>query len=132
MIRLQRVARSVSLAAVLVVAGAAYAVPTRPTVAGPDAAAVTIGRVAVQLGVKVSDRVDEEFSLGVSFTGSLEDTLKIQAFGIKDMHPGARVTAARIGPDRVYVEADEIDPPHRSSVRLRMDPDGTLIKPPKV
>lgn len=126
MIRLQRVARSVSLFAILVLAVAAFAAPN------PVPAPVTIGRVAVQLGVKVSDRVEDEFTLGTSFTGSLEDTLKIQSFGIKGMHPGARVTVARVAPDRVYIEADELDPPNRSSIRIRMEPDGTLVRPPKV
>lgn len=132
MIRLQRVVRSVSLLAVLVGAGAAFAAPTSdPAPMTAAGMAVTIGQIAEQLGVKVPSRADEEFVLGISFTGSLEDTLKFEEY-IKGMHVGARVTVARIAPDRVYVEADELDPPQRKSVRLRLNADGTLVKPPKV
>lgn len=93
--------------------------------------AVTIGQIATQLGVKVPSRAEEDFTLGTSFTGSLEDTLKFEEY-ITGMHVGARVTVARIAPDRVYIEADEIDPPQKKSLRVRMNPDGTLVKPPKV
>ena len=132
MIRLQRVVRSVSLLAVLVGAVAAFAAPT-PGPVPPDSATmvVTIGQIAAQLGVRVPNRAEEEFQIGVSFTGSLEDTLKFEEY-IKGMHAGARVTVARVGPDRVYIEADEIDPPQRKNIRVRMNADGTLVKPPKV
>lgn len=131
MIRLQRVVRSVSLLGVLVGAVAAFAAPVPDRAPAPADLAVTIGQIAEQLGVKVPNRADEEFALGISFTGSLEDTLKFEEY-VKGMHVGARVTVARIAPDRVYVEADELDPPQRKSIRLRLNADGTLVKPPKV
>jgi hypothetical protein len=70
--------------------------------------------------------------VGVQFTGSLVDPQKLAAFGITGMHPGARVVAARIAADRVYVEADELDPPSRASVRVSLDKDGNLVQPPRV
>lgn len=134
MIRLQRVVRLVSVLTVVVAAGAAFAAPFSGGRATnqPGSGVATIGSVAAQLGVKVADRADEEFTLGVQFTGSLEEPGKLAAFGIKGMHTGARVVAARISVDRVHVEADELDPPSRASVRLRMDSDGNLVRPPTV
>jgi len=130
--RLARFARSASLLAVLGVTGAWLPTPysgrnaNRPASLDP-----TIGSVAAQLGVKVSQRADEEFSLGVQFSGSLEDTLKLATFGVKGFPVGARVTAARIAPDRVHIEADDLDPPRRETVRVRIDANGKLLTPTK-
>ena len=134
MIRLRSLARGVSLFAVLVSAGAAFSAPFPVTRAASDAGpvVVTIGSVAEQLGVKVSSRADNEFGIGVQFTGSLEDPRKLEAVGIKGMNAGARVTAARLSQDRVHVEADELNPPNRVVMRLRLDPDGKLTQAPKV
>jgi hypothetical protein len=42
------------------------------------------------------------------------------------------VTVARIAPDRVHIEADELLPVrHTEVVRVRIDADGRLIKPAK-
>jgi hypothetical protein len=89
--------------------------------------------VAAQLGVKVAAvRADEEFTLGVQFTGSLEEPLKLSAMGVTGFGIGARVTVARIAQDRVHIEADELLPVRRTEVvRVRIDADGRLIKPDK-
>ena len=91
----------------------------------------TIGSVAAQLGVKIIDRATEEFALGVQFSGSLEDTLKLPQFGLKGFHLGSRVTVARIAQDRVHIEADELDPPRSVYVRVRIDATGKIVAPAK-
>ena len=91
----------------------------------------TIGNVAAQLGVKIIERSTEEFALGVQFSGSLEDTLKLPQFGLKGFHLGSRVTVARIAQDRVHIEADELDPPRSVYVRVRIDATGKIAVPAK-
>lgn len=119
----------ITLLAALVATAAAFTAPA-PAPSSTDLA--TIGSIANQLGVKVSGRQEEEFSVGVQFTGNLVDPAKLEAFGIRGMNEGARVVAARIAPDRVFVEADELDPPKRASARLPIGSDGKLARPPKV
>jgi hypothetical protein len=42
------------------------------------------------------------------------------------------VTVARIAPDRVHIEADEMLPvEHTEKVRVRIDAEGRLLKPAK-
>jgi len=131
--RLERFARGAALLAVLGVASAAVTAPyvgrseNRPAFIVP-----TIGSVAAQVGVKVTaDRLDEEFTVGVQFSGHLEDVFKLSTYGLSDFRVGARVTVARIAPDRVHIDADELEPPRRQYVRVRIDADGKLIKPAK-
>ena len=124
---LRRAARRIALLAAVTVASVAFAPP-----ADPHPAIATVGSVAEQLGVKVNSRADDEFTVGTQFTGNLVDAGKLASWGIKGMHPGARVVAARIAPDRVYVEADELDPPARASVRLPLDASGNIVRPPRV
>ena len=90
---------------------------------------VTVEGIANQLGVRLSTGGNDEFALGRSFTGVLSDPQKLATLGIKNMHVGARVTAMRIATDKVYVEADELEPPSRASVKLMLDADGALVPP---
>lgn len=81
-----------------------------------------------QLGVKMPPRDDDEFGLGVSISGTLESPEKLARFGITGVHQGARVTIMRIAPDKVRVEADELDPtPARAAATLRLSASGTLL-----
>lgn len=128
--KLEGFARRVTLFAVLGVAGAAFIAPS----AGLSASRLaplnpTIANVAAQLGVKINDRGTEEFAMGVQFSGSLEDTLKLPRFGLKGFHLGSRVTVARIAQDRVHIEADELDPPRSVYVRVRIDATGKIVAP---
>ena len=133
MIRPSRVASVLSLVAVLATATMSFASASTDTTSTVTRhpVAVTIGSVATQLGVKVVVGNESEFVVGASFTGTLSDPEKLATFGIKGMHVGARVTAVRMAPDRVYVEADELEPPSRASAKLHLDADGNLIQPPK-
>jgi hypothetical protein len=93
---------------------------------------VAIADVASQLGVKVSPQQTDELRLGGSVTGSLTDPKKLAALGIGSMHNGARVTFALIAPDKVRVEADEMEPVEaRGAVTLRIDAKGVLSQIPK-
>jgi hypothetical protein len=133
MLRVRRAASRLLLLGIIVVAGIAFATPlsgARVTLT-PSVREVTVGRIADQLGVKIAAGGENEFVVGANFTGTLTDPEKLAAFGIKGMHSGARVTAVRMAPDRVYVEADELEPPSRASARLRLDGDGNLVQPPK-
>jgi hypothetical protein len=94
-------------------------------------ASLTLGAVADQLGVTIrAESSGDELALGASFTGSLDDPDKLAAFGIAGMHKGARVSVMRVAPDKVRVEADEMEPaPARGGVTLRVAADGKLIAP---
>jgi hypothetical protein len=102
-----------------------------PPAASATTAQPTIGVVALQLGIKVPTRESDSFDLGASFTGLLEKPDKLAAFGIADMKEGARVVVARIGLDRVIVEADQLEPARSARVRLALDVMGRLSAPPR-
>ena len=90
-----------------------------------------ITAVAERLGLKVQPKDAEELPLGSSFTGLLTDPDKLARVGIRGMHQGARVTVSRIGPDRIRVEADELEPvPTRGTITLRGDDKGELTPVP--
>lgn len=130
--RLEGFTRRAGLFAVLGLAGAAFMAPLAGWSANqPASLAPTIANVAAQLGVKITDRESEEFVMGVQFTGTLTDTLKFTAFGLKGFAIGARVTVARIAQDRVHIEADELDPPRREFVRVGIDTTGKILPPTK-
>src|SRR5947208_2953210 len=89
---------------------------------------VSAKAIAEQLGAKLQPRADDELHIGASFTAMLEQPEKFTALGLKPMHAGARVTVARIAPDKVKVEADEMDPtPTNTSATLKLDAKGALI-----
>jgi hypothetical protein len=94
--------------------------------------APTISGVAAQLGVRVHIVGEDAFAVGTSFTGSLQEPAKLASFGIAGFHTGARVTAIRMGPDKVLVDADEDEPAAlRKTARLVIDAGGALVAPGK-
>lgn len=129
--RLTRMASWLVLLTILAAAEGAMATPVASARGANRARSttITVGAIADQLGVSIAANAQQEFTVGINFTGTLKDPEKLAAFGIKDMHQGARVTAVRMATERVYVEADEMEPPHRASVRLRLDADGNLVTP---
>jgi hypothetical protein len=83
--------------------------------------------IAAQLGAKLSPNQPEELPVGVSMTASLTDPAKVAALGATGLHAGARVTVMRIGPEKVRVEIDEMDPvPLTKKLTLRIDSQGKL------
>jgi hypothetical protein len=128
--RLQRFQRGTALILALVIISAAFAAPE---IRASRSASPSIAIVAAQLGVKVPSQARDDFDPGVSFTGTLEVPEKLEAFGIKGMTIGARVTATRVSVDRIVVEADQVEPtPVRGSARVIMGEDGKLRVPPRM
>jgi len=92
---------------------------------------ISVKSIVDKLGLKPSGNMPDEFDLGRSITVSLADPAKIAKYGIVGMHEGARVTLTRVAPDRVRVEADEIEPlPNKSAVTLKVGADGSLTRAP--
>ena len=130
--RLQRFAYRASVLGLVAVGAAIVEGAVRPPEPARSARDiyVTVGKVASQLGIGITMGANDEFAVGVQFTGSLEDPMKLAQFGVV-MRKGARVLAARVGPDRVLVDADELDPPRRATAKLQLTEDGTLVVAPK-
>lgn len=93
--RSRRLALTASVLAMLVMVTSGFA-SRRPAA---DVRIVTIGMIAEQLGVKIGYGEYKEFELGAQFTGTLEERDKLASFGLKGMHKGARVYAARVAAD---------------------------------
>jgi hypothetical protein len=86
--------------------------------------------LAAQLGVKPSVHSPDELQLGATLNGMLEEPERLAAFGLKGLHPGARVTAFRASPVKVILEVDEVDPaPLSKRAVLRIDERGRLVAP---
>jgi hypothetical protein len=85
-----------------------------------------------QLGARIQPRDDDELRLGASVTATLNEPEKLAAFGVKGMHQGARVIVARVAPDKIRVEVDEMDPaPASGGATLKLDAKGLLVAPGK-
>ena len=83
--------------------------------------------IAAQLGAKLSPNQPEELPVGVSMTATLIDSAKVAALGATGLHAGARVTVMRVGPEKVRVEIDEMDPvPLTKKLTLHIDAQGRL------
>jgi len=93
----------------------------------PDVDPVSVGAVADKLGAKPMPNAPRELELGHSATTTLAEPQKIAPYGIKGMHEGARVTITCVGPSRVRVEVDEMEPvAQRATVTLHVSTDGSL------
>ncbi|HEV8236749.1 MAG TPA: hypothetical protein VGP84_19185 [Gemmatimonadaceae bacterium] len=93
---------------------------------------VSAKAIAEQLGAKLQPRDDDELRIGMSFTAVLESPEKLAELGLKGMHAGARVTVARVAPDKIRVEADEMTPVQNSAAAaFKVDAKGALVAPPK-
>jgi hypothetical protein len=93
----------------------------------PDVDPVAVGAVADKLGAKVVPSAPRELEFGHSATTTLAEPQKLASYGIKGMHEGARVTITCVGPSRIRVEVDEMEPvSQRGAVTLQVSTDGTL------
>jgi hypothetical protein len=123
--------RALALAACLTIAAApvcAQQQDTKQQSAAPSM--VSAKAIADQLGARLQPREDDELRIGMSFTAVLDSPEKLADFGIKGMHAGARVTVARIAPDKIRVEADEMVPAEASGkATLKLDEKGALVPP---
>ena len=89
---------------------------------------VSAKALAEQLGSRLQPRDDDELHVGTSFTAVLDAPDKLIALGLKEMHPGARVTVGRVAPDKVRVEVDEMSPaPASTAATLKLDAKGLMV-----
>jgi hypothetical protein len=96
------------------------------TPVSPPADPIPVGHVSDKLGVKPMVNAPHELDPGNSVTTMLADPKKLEAF-IKGMHEGARVTISCIGPGRIRVEAEEMEPVEQhGTVTLHVGQDGSL------
>lgn len=112
---------------ILIACALAAALPAVSVAQQSAADPVPVGNVADKLGVKTMANAPRELDLGHSVTTTLADPKKIVPYGIKGMHEGARVTITCVGPNRVRVEAEEMEPvEQRTTVTLKVGEDGSL------
>lgn len=93
---------------------------------------VSVKSLGETLGLKPSNSGGADaLELGATVTFTLTDPAKLAKHTIRGLHEGARVTATRVAPDRIRVEADEMEPvPVSRKVTLRVNTDGTLTPVP--
>src|SRR5262245_35384924 len=116
-------------------AALALATPTLPRFTSAQAtrqSEVAVKTITNALGLKAStSNAPETLDLGASITCSLTDPVKLAKHAIRGLHEGARVTVTRIAPDRIRVEADEMEPmPASGKVTLKVNGDGTFTPVP--
>jgi hypothetical protein len=104
---------------------------TRVAAQAPGIDPVRVENVAEKLGVKLLPNSARELDFGKSVTGSLAETGRIGKFGIRTMHEGARVTITCVGPGRLRIEVDEMEPiAQKEIVQLQVAEDGNLTPAP--
>jgi len=124
--------RGVMLLSVCIAAIAASPLPARAQVQQQGTVDISVKSTVDKLGLKPSGNLPDEFELGRSITVSLADPTKIAKYGIVGMHEGARVVITRVAPDRIRVEADEMEPvPNKSVVTLKVAPNGSMTQAPE-
>ena len=111
----------------LLVAWAAMAiVPALVAAQGVGAPTIPVGSVSAKLGVKTTQSAPIELEPGHSVTTTLSDPKKLDPY-IKGMHEGARVTISCVGPGRIRVEAEEMEPVEQhTTVTLHVADDGAI------
>lgn len=87
--------------------------------------------LADRFGLTLPTNAIEAVGLGDCLTGTLDAPARLEAFGLRGMHAGARVTILRTAPDRLHVEADELEPvAKRVQTVVRLDARGVPIPKP--
>ena|ERR1044071_1067388 len=96
-------------------------------------ASVQVKALGDALGIKpATSSGPTTLELGATITFMLVDPAKLAKHTVRGMHEGARVTVTRVAPDRVRVEADEMEPlPVSGKVTLRVNADGTFTPVPE-
>lgn len=118
---------ALALAACLTIPALSRAGAQEPKPQGAPAS-VSAKAIAEQLGARIQPREDDELHVGASFTAVLDKADKLSAFGLKEMHSGARVTVTRVAPDKIRVEIDEMDPaPANTAATLKLDAKGSMV-----
>jgi hypothetical protein len=130
MTRMLTRSRALAVAACLTIAAAPRLAAQDSTKQQGAPISVSAKALCDQLGVRLQPKDDDELRLGASVTATLKDPEKLAAFGVKGMHAGARVIIARVAPDKVRVEADEMEPaPANAAATIKLDAKGVLVAP---
>ena len=89
---------------------------------------VAVKTITEALGLKpAATSAPTTLELGATITFSLTDPAKLAKYTIRGLHEGARVTVTRIAPDRIHVEADEMEPmPVSGKATLKVNGDHTF------
>ena len=116
-------------------AALALATPTLPRFTSAQAtrqSEVAVKTITDALGLKpATSAAPATLDLGATVTCSLTDPAKLAKHTIRGLHEGARVTVTRVAPDRIRVEADEMEPmPVSGKVTLKVNGDGTFTPVP--
>ena len=116
-------------------AALALATPSLPRFTSAQAtrqSEVAVKTITDALGLKVATTgAPATLDLGASITCSLTDPAKLAKHTIRGLHEGARVTVTRVAPERIRVEADEMEPmPVSGKVTLKVNGDGTFTPVP--
>src|SRR4029079_6548772 len=123
--------RGVMLLSVCIAVVAASPATARGQVQQQGTVEISVKSTIEKLGLKPSENLPDDFELGRSITVSLADPAKAAKYGIVGVHEGARVTLTRVAPDRVRVEADEMEPvPNKSVVTLKVAANGSMTQAP--
>ena len=124
--------RALTLAACLTIIAVPRSGAQQDTKQQGGPTSVSAKAIAEQIGAKLQPRDDDELRLGSSFTAVLQEPDKLAEVGVRGMHAGARITIARVAPDKVRIEADEMTPaPASASATLKLDAKGALVVAPK-
>src|SRR5215510_2426153 len=93
---------------------------------------VAVKTITDALGLKpTTSAAPATLDLGATVTCSLTDPAKLAKHTIRGLHEGARVTVTRVAPERIRVEADEMEPmPVSGKVTLKVNGDGTFTPVP--
>lgn len=118
------------LAACVVALGVPRQTRAQATLQADD---IPVASVLAKIGAKpAAVNCPTEIELGRSITASLVSPDKLAEYGIKGMHEGARVTVTRISPERLRIEADELEPvAAKGTVTVRFASDGSLTPVPE-
>ena len=97
----------------------------------PYAEPVHVEAIAEKLGMKLGPSTPREIELGQSATLTLTNPERLAKNGIKGMHEGARVTLTCVGPGRLRIEADELQPVAKNAVlTVKLVEDGSMTPIP--
>jgi hypothetical protein len=88
---------------------------------------VDVSRLTARLGIAPQPDSPTELDVGTSVTCILRTPDRLAAFGIRGVREGARVTIIRSAPDRIRIEADEIEPIRTESAVVRLDASGAPV-----
>ena len=104
------------------------AAQTAPASQSGRIALVRADSLAAAFGLTLPTNAISTVGLGDCVTGTLDDPARLERYGLTGMHAGARVTVMRSAPDKLQVEADELEPAtKRVSAVVRLDGDGNPL-----